>query len=118
MALSFRNVSRYFSTIGFPIHVNPIVAVKSPRRRQYVGCAGIKKSVRGVAHTLFLSVSLATGLSLRSGAKEKVGERDGAARGGASRISRFTLSRPSAPSVDYLSYEAASGSGPVRVFTQ
>lgn len=43
-ALSFRDVSRYFSTIEFPIHVNPIAVVRSLHRRQYVG---IKKSVRG-----------------------------------------------------------------------
>lgn len=42
--VALSHISRYFSTIGFPIHVNLIAAVKSLRRRQY---AGIKKSVRG-----------------------------------------------------------------------
>lgn len=71
----FRNVSRYFSTIEFPIHVNLIAVVRSLRRWQY---AGIKKSVRG-------TLSRGSVYPWWSGAKYT------------SRISRFAPSHPVAP---------------------
>lgn len=80
VALSFRDVSRYFSTIEFPIHVNPITVVRSLHRRQYIG---IKKSVRG-------ALTRGSVYPWWSGAKD------------ASRISRFVPSRPVALTISYV----------------
>lgn len=83
---AFRDVSRYFSTIGFPIHVNLIAAVKSLRRRQY---AGIKKSVRRVEERLSRGLIYPCDLERRM------------LRVGCLTNFTFSPSRPTAPTIWY-----------------